>query len=197
MRIHDPDSGESWFSKRRKRYDSHREPRELTFSCYRRFRFLERDRTRQWFIAALKTARQRWPVDVWAYVIMPEHVHLLVSPREANLELGRFAGFVKEHTARPAIRWLKENAPEFLQKITVVEGSVTRRRFWQPGGGYDRNVAEERTLESMIDYIHHNPVRRGLCKRATDWEWSSARWYAGIRPVPVEIDATLPMTYGS
>jgi putative transposase len=195
MRIPAP-SGESRFSKRRKRYDENREPRELTFSCYRRFRFLERERTRQWFIAALQTARQRWPVDVWAYVIMPEHVHLLVSPRQPELDLGRFAGFVKEHTARPAIRWLNDNAPEFLPKITVVEGSVTRRRFWQPGGGYDRNVTEERTLLLMIDYIHQNPVRRGLCQRATDWEWSSARWYAGIRPVSFEIDATLPMTYG-
>jgi putative transposase len=197
MHIRDPASGDSWFSKRRKRYDGNRDPRELTFSCYRRFRFLERDRARQWFIAALEKARQRWPIDIWAYVIMPEHVHLLVNPRQPKLELGSFAGFVKEHTARPAICWLKENAPRFLPKITVVEGSVTRRRFWQPGGGYDRNVTEERTLESMIDYIHYNPVRRGLCQRAIDWEWSSARWYAGIRPVPFEIDSTLPMTYGS
>ncbi|MGQ0636020.1 MAG: transposase [Planctomycetaceae bacterium] len=128
---------------------------------------------------------------------MPEHVHLLVSPREANIEIGRFAGFVKEHTARPAIRWLKDHAPEFLPKITVIEGGVVRRRFWQPGGGYDRNVTDERTLLSIIDYIHFNPVRRGLCERATDWEWSSARWYAGIRPVPIEMDPTLPMTYGS
>jgi putative transposase len=196
MRIHDPASGKSWFRKRRKRYDENREPKELTFSCFRRFRFLVRDRTRQWFIAALQTARQRWPVDVWAYVIMPEHVHLLVSPRDSNLKLGRFAGYVKEHTARPAIRWLDENAPDFIPKIAVIEGTVTRRRFWQPGGGYDRNVIEERTLQSMIDYIHHNPVRRGLCERAIDWEWSSARWYAGIRPVPIDMDATLPMTYG-
>jgi putative transposase len=197
MRVQDSTSGETWFSKRRKRYDVDREPRELTFSCYHRFRFLERDRTREWFIAALKKARQRWPVDVWAYVLMPEHVHLLVSPRNPKVRLGRFAGFVKEHTARPAIGWLEVNAPEFLPQITVVEGSVTRRRFWQPGGGYDRNVSVERTLEAMIAYIHHNPVRRGLCERAIDWEWSSARWYAGIRPVPFEIDATLPMTYGS
>ena len=196
MRIHNPASGESWFSKRRKRYDGNREPRELTFSCYRRFKFLERDLTREWFIAALEKARQRWPVDVWAYVLMPEHVHLLVSPRQLELELGRFAGYVKEHTARPAIRWLKEHTPEFLPKITVVEGRVTRHRFWQPGGGYDRNVTEERTLESMIEYIHRNPIRRGLCEQAIDWEWSSARWYAGIRPVRFEIDATLPMTYG-
>jgi putative transposase len=196
MRVHDPNSGESRFSKRRKRYDVDREPRELTFSCYHRFRFLDHDRTREWFVAALQKARHRWPVDVWAYVLMPEHVHLLVSPHKVKLELGRFAGFVKEHTARPAIQWLEVNAAEFLPKITVVEGSVTRRRFWQPGGGYDRNISEERTLEWMIDYIHHNPVRRGLCERAIDWEWSSAPWYAGIRPVRFEIDAKLPMTYG-
>ena len=61
----------------------------------------------------------------------------------------------------------------------------------------NRDVSEERTLESMIDSIHHNPVRRGLCERTADWEWSSAQWYAGIRPVRLEIDATLPMTYDS
>ncbi len=54
---------------------------------------------------------------------------------------------------------------------------------------------EERTLAAMIDYIHQNPVRRGLCERATDWEWSGARWYAGVRPVRFEIDATLPMIH--
>ena len=77
--------------------------------------------------AALQKASERWPVDVWAYVLMPEHVHLLVSPRKPKLDLGRFNGFVKEHTARPAIKWLKDNAPEFLPRITVIEGSVTRR----------------------------------------------------------------------
>jgi putative transposase len=129
MRVHDSASGDSWFRKRRKRYDGNRDPRELTFSCYCRFPFLERDRVRLWFIEALRNARERWPVDVWAYVLMPEHVHLLVNPRKPKIDVARFAGFVKEHTARPAIRWLQENAPEFLPKITVIEGSVTRRRF--------------------------------------------------------------------
>jgi putative transposase len=41
----------------------------------------------------------------------------------------------------------------------------------------------------MIDYIDANPVRRGLVARAEDWEWSSARWYAGLRPVKLDIDA--------
>ncbi|MDZ4851439.1 MAG: hypothetical protein SGI77_19285 [Pirellulaceae bacterium] len=40
-----------------------------------------------------------------------------------------------------------------------------------------------------------NPIRRGLVERPEDWLWSGARWYAGIRPVPIEIDATIPTTY--
>ncbi len=71
-----------------------------------------------------------------------------------------------------------------------------RRRFWQPGGGYDRNVIERHTVQEMIDYIQANPMRRGLVQRAIDWRWSRARWYAGIRPVPIEMDATIPMFYG-
>jgi putative transposase len=43
-------------------------------------------------------------------------------------------------------------------------------------------------LRAAIDYIHANPVRRGLVARAEDWEWSSARWYAGLRPVKLEMD---------
>jgi putative transposase len=66
---------------------------------------------------------------------------------------------------------------------------------WQPGGGYDRNVIKIESLLEMIRYVHANPLRRDLAKRSTEWEWSSARWYAGIRPVPVEMDATLPMMY--
>ena len=81
-------------------------------------------------------------------------------------------------------------------RITVHEGQRVRRRFWQPGGGYDRNVVELSTVQQMIDYIHANPVRRGLVQRAIDWEYSSARWYAGMRPVPIEMDATIPMLHG-
>ncbi len=67
------------------------------------------------------------------------------------------------------------------------EGPRIRRRFWQPGGGYDRNITSIAVLRAMIDYIDANPVRSGLVARPEDWEWSSARWYAGLRPVKLEM----------
>jgi putative transposase len=66
-----------------------------------------------------------------------------------------------------------------------------RHRFWQPGGGYDRNITSAEALRAMIEYIHLNPVRRGRVKQSEDWEYSSARWYAGRRPVPIEIDSMI------
>jgi putative transposase len=56
-------------------------------------------------------------------------------------------------------------------------------------------VVEPETARLIIDYIHLNPVRRGLVERPEDWAWSSARWYAGLRPVPLEMDPTLPPVY--
>ena len=113
-------------------------------------------------------------------------------PPGPGVKVGSFAGSVKEQVARKAISWLTEHPPEWISKISVIEGNKTRRRFWQPGGGYDRNVEQLGTLQSIIDYIHANPVRRGFVERPQDWEWSSARWYAGMLPVPIEMDRTLP-----
>ena len=122
---------------------------------------------------------------------MPEHAHVLVYPGPSGRYMSRFLQAVKEPVGRRAIAHMKVNAPAWLKRITVHEGQRIRHRFWQPGGGYDRNVTSSFTLRAMIDYIHANPVRRGLVAQAEDWEWSSARWYAGMRPVKIEMDAMI------
>jgi len=178
MRVVDPKTGTSYFQKRRRRFDEVLSARELTFSCFQHLPLLNRDRTRQWFVEALKTTLQDWPIDLWAWVIMPEHVHLFVVPHKPNVPIGTFQGEIKEYVARRAIKWLEQNSPSWISRLTVREGNRIRRRFWQPGGGYDRNIDNLGTVEKAIDYIHMNPVRRGLVERADDWPWSSARWHA-------------------
>jgi putative transposase len=193
MRIVDPDSGKTYVEKRRVRYNKPGQPRELTFSCYRRYAFLARDRTRQWFCEALAEARAKFGFHLWAYVVMPEHVHVLVYAGQDPQQMSRFLQAVKEPVARQAIAYLKTHAPQWLPRISVHEGARLRRRFWQPGGGYDRNITRVETLRAVIDYIHGNPVRRGLVAKAEEWEWSSARWYAGLGPVKLEMDRDVLM----
>ena len=171
-------------------------PRALTFSCYRRLPLLSRDRTRGWFVEAIEEARSLACFDLWAYVIMPEHAHLLVWPRDSKHGISEILWRIKRPVGRRAIAFLEREAPEWLSRLTVPHGDGTfERRFWQAGGGYDRNVVEPKTALRIVDYIHLNPVRRQLVERPEDWEWSSARWYAGIRPVVLEVDPSLPRVY--
>jgi putative transposase len=191
MKIVDPVTGASYLAKRRQRFDEPGQPRELTFSCYRRFPFLQRERTREWFRDALQAARAKFDLQIWAYVLMPEHVHLLVYPGDAADSMSRFLQAVKEPVGRNALAYLRAHAPSWLPRLRVREGQRLRHRFWQPGVGYDRNITSAAALRAMIDYFHANPVRRGLVASAEDWEWSSARWFAGIRPVKIEMDDTI------
>jgi putative transposase len=134
--------------------------------------------------------------DLWAYVIMPEHVHILLRPREQIYDMSRILWRIKRPVAQRAIAYLEHNAPEWLARLTVRHpDGRSERRFWQAGGGYDRNITEVKSVYCVMEYFHQNPVRRRFVERPTDWEWSSARWYQGIRPLPLEIDQTLPREY--
>src|SRR4051794_28818539 len=77
MYVIDPITGRQIVRKLRRRTDDVHRPHELTFSCFRRYQFLNRDRTREWFIESLLTAKTNWCVDVRAYVLMPEHTEEL------------------------------------------------------------------------------------------------------------------------
>jgi putative transposase len=162
---------------------------ELTFSCFRRLPLLNRDRSRKWMLDALESARRRRNLALWAYVIMPEHVHVIVYPREAIYQVRLIRTALKVPVQRKALAFLRRRAPAFLERLRDEQpNGEVHYRFWQRGGGYDRNVTGLETLRTMIEYIHNNPVRRGLVERPTDWPWSSARFYEGIQDVPVRMD---------
>lgn len=181
----------------RKRVRSYNEPghaHELTFSCFRRLPLLGRDRSRQWFLEALASARRRLNLALWAYVIMPEHVHVVVSPREHPYEIRLIRTALKVPVQRKALAFLRREAPGFLLRLRDEQpNGEVHYRFWQRGGGYDRNIVEPGVLLKMIEYIHNNPVRRGLVSRPADWLWSSARFYEGMRGVPLSMDPLPPL----
>jgi len=73
---------------------------------------------------------------------------------------------------------LVENESPLLKQLTIQQRpGKTSFRFWQEGPGYDRNLDNWESIKAGINYIHLNPVRRGLCENVTDYRWSSARFY--------------------
>ncbi len=180
-------------SQHRKSYNEPWHAHELTFGCYRGYPFLARERVCQWLAEAIRQVRQELGMTVWAYVFMPNHVHLLVHFGCGEYDISHVLRQLKWPVSRKALAFLRANAPEWLPKLQTQRGQKAEFHFWQRSGGDDRNVTEPATLEKMIEYIHMNPVRKGLVDRATDWTWSSAQWYTNGTG-PLEMDQ-LPLEW--
>ena len=147
---------------------------ELTFCCYHRFPFLARERTCCWLAESISEARETLGFSLWAYVFMPDHVHLIIHFNQLEYNIGQVLKSIKLPVSRKVLAFLRTEAPEWLPRLAQKRGNRTEYHFWQRGGGYDRNITEPRTLEQMIEYLHLNPVRKGLVQYAIDWKWSSA-----------------------
>lgn len=178
--------------KRLIRSDTPGDARFLTFSCFKRQPFLSKERSRQWFIDALEASRQTHGFELWAWVIMPEHVHLLLYPGPAPLQMRSALFTLKKTVANRAVAYVRKHAPRFLASMEDSRPNGDRcHRFWQRGGGYDRNLSTPHDIWEKIDYIHENPVARGLCESPLDWKWSSARAFHDrtIDPIRVDLDS--------
>jgi putative transposase len=152
---------------------------ELTFSCYQRFPILVEDADCHHLAEAIDRALAQHALNLSAFVLMPEHAHLLIWP--ADSEKANVSGFLKSLKMSSSSRIkarLQAEQSDWLAKLTVEERpGKWCFRYWQEGPGYDRNLKTPRAIEASIDYIHANPVKRGLCARAEDWPWSSYRHY--------------------
>jgi len=112
---------------------------------------------------------------------MPEHVHLLVFPGPEASKIDELLKAIKRPYSYRIKRLLQAANSRLLARLTIRQRpGVTTFRYWQEGPGYDRNLDHPETVLASIDYIHNNPVRRGLVNRSIDWQWSSARWYADL-----------------
>jgi putative transposase len=177
------------YRKRCKRFNVPGHAHYLTFSCFQRRPFLSRDGSRQWLIEAFELARARHDLHLWAYVIMPEHAHFLIFPTRTQYDISNVLKTMKQSVSKRAIAFVTKNAPAFLAQMADIQPSgVVTYRFWQRGGGYDRNIVWSEEIWEKIDYMHNNPVERGLSTRPEEWTWSSAADYAGIRTGPLRVD---------
>jgi putative transposase len=153
---------------RLKRFQEARCLHFVTFSCYQRGPLLGTPRARDVFEQTLERSRRWYGFYVAGYVVMPEHVHLLVTePERAKLSL--------------ALQMLKQNV---ARQLRGPEGGS----FWQ-ARYYDFNVWSEAKRIEKLRYIHRNPVRRGLVSCPEQWPWSSFRHYVSGAEGVVEIES--------
>jgi len=187
----------------RKQVKHYHEPgdfHELTFSCYGRMPLLTNHLWRTWLAEIIDEAAAAHRFHVNAFVFMPEHVHLLVWPTDPAAtadDISNFLAAVKRPLSRRVKAALQaagtKSAERLLEQLTIRTRPGKRSfRFWLEGPGYDRNLQTAKSVMASIDYIHNNPVKRGLVTVATHWKWSSARWYVSDGR---EFDEDLPQLH--
>jgi REP-associated tyrosine transposase len=157
----------------------------LTFSCYQRLPLLGTVRARNLFVEELREIRERYEFVLVGYVVMPEHVHLLIGePKEGTLST--VLQMLKQRVSRK-MRKNERHAPEAELRFLFSQDGDALPRFWQPRF-YDFNVYSESKKKEKLEYMHANPVQRGLVKNPGAWMWSSFLFYemGEARLVPID-----------
>ena len=171
--------------KTRKSYNDPGHAHELTFTTYHRTPLFDDDSMCRMFLDCLQDARQKHEFEVWAYVLMPDHVHILVWPKNEQYDMPAILKGIKQPFARRLTNRWRETAPGRLEPhIVTWPSGRSEVRIWQQGGGYDRNMTSNKAVSASIDYIHNNPVVAGLVSSPAEYRWSSAAWFDGSTEVP-------------
>ncbi|MGO8691193.1 MAG: REP-associated tyrosine transposase [Thermoguttaceae bacterium] len=164
--------------KRIKHYQETDSVHELTFSCYQRRPLLNNDAWRGMLAESIDRAMDGHRYRLTAFVFMPEHVHLMVYPIPGADGVDALLKAIKRPFSYRVKQLLVQSRSKLIETLTLRQRpGVTTFRYWQEGPGYDRNLTEPSAVLTAIDYLHNNPVRRGLVKTAVEWKWSSARYY--------------------
>jgi putative transposase len=153
------------------RYHQSKQSHFLTFSCYQRLPNFADERLGDLFLRCLEKIRRQYGWRVYGYVVMPEHVHLLVS-EPAKCSLATAIQALKVSFVRCSDPWRQDRAGAFWQK-----------RY------YDHNIRGYASFVEKLRYIHRNPVKRGLCNTPLEWRWSSFQHYATAKIGIVEVES--------
>ncbi len=158
----------------------------LTFSCYQRRALLQLPEARDFFVASLAEIRQRYGFRLIGYVVMPEHVHLLVS-EPACRDISVAMKSLKQRISRD----LRGRYPEsnlHLIPAVIQDAGAGGPRFWE-ARFYDFNVYTKEKVREKLEYMHGNPVKRGLVGHQRDWMWSSYEFYEMGKAGMIAIDS--------
>jgi putative transposase len=152
----------------------------ITCSCYRRLPFFTSERRRDTFLKILREVRDHYDFALLGYVVMPEHVHLLIS--EPNIGTPSLVMQVLKQRVSRALRKRPKNASPAQMRLWADEPLSKYPRFWQRRF-YDFNIWSFHKKNEKLNYMHFNPVRRGLVDHPKSWTSSSYRHYMVGGPV--------------
>ncbi len=148
----------------------------LRFACHAGWELFASDKVKNSFIRCLDRTRTQIGVDLWAFNVMPDHVHVLLWPHRVGAPRARTAGAIRDPRETAGLR----------------QGGIPAPPFWDMGAPFHEKTEDVRLVHEIMRRIHDNPVRAGLVETEEDWSYSSYRFWKNLPHVPLEMDVTVP-----
>jgi putative transposase len=156
----------------------------ITFTCYRRLLLLRSVRARSVFVNILAQVRNRYGFSLVGYVVMPEHIHLLLSEPVKGTP-STVIQVLKQRVSRRLRR--KKRKPTGRLDLTFARSDDSLPLFWQRRF-YDFNVWSLKKRVEKLQYMHLNPLKRKLADHPKDWPGSSFSFYSKLQHGLIKID---------
>lgn len=173
----------------------------LTISIAKRQAVFALPTPAQLFCQTLADVQREADFAIYAFVVMPDHAHILLNLDAPRWNITHFAWLVKGKSGRAIAQWAREqdvlpNGWDLLQPAWLATDQPHHRnwqfRIWQTRTGYDFIVWSAQKLWQKIDYIHQNPVRAQLVALPEAYPYSSAANYAGLEEIHHPIQISFP-----
>ncbi|MGB5105459.1 MAG: transposase [Candidatus Zixiibacteriota bacterium] len=169
-----------------KHYDHDGRARFVTFCTHKKVPILTNDVFRQIVLDEIVRFCQESQARLLSYVIMPEHVHLVIVPRKL-MKLGPEIGELKRRIAVQIVEKLRASHSDLIRNLEVVRDGQKRIALWLRRC-FDHNCRTENQVWRKVNYCHMNPVKRKLVGSPENWKWSSYKYYLEIPDTLLEID---------
>ncbi len=158
-----------------KHFDINGQARFITFCTHNQLPILSDNKIRRIIRDEILNARKHYGFKLIAFVLMPEHVHLVIIPTDKS-KVGRIIGDIKRLSSKRIHKYIIHKKSSLIRKLTVIRNKVERFVFWQRRC-YDHNCRSEESSWEKVNYCHNNPVKRGLVQSPEKWQWSSYQYY--------------------
>jgi putative transposase len=122
---------------------------------------------------AIRLTRRRYPFGIDAIVVLPDHLHMLMTLPDGDANFSMRWSLIKRRFTDAVV-----SAGTPLPRHRNGEAALWQRRFWE------HTIRDDGDFERHVNYIHYNPVKHGLVKRVCDWPYSSFHRYVRLGALP-------------
>ncbi len=124
---------------------------------------------------AIHHTRERWPFQIVAFVLLPNHLHTIWLLPEDEIDYSTRWRLIKSTFTKLYLEKINFNIPRTTSRKSKNEQSIWQRRFWE------HMIRNEDDFGKHFDYIHYNPVKHGYVENPRDWKWSTFHRYVKLQ----------------